>query len=214
MLGGTLLAAAVVVAVLIAISSSGGHGGSNPAPIHPAANGVRLPARKITNLAQAASAAGCVLIDTPDSVARTSQNRQHVSPGTHVSYATNPPSYGPHYPIPASDGEYQPGHVPAVGYLVHAMEHGRVEYQYRPGLPSADVKQLESLFNETDGQWKPQQMLLLFPNPTGMPYAVAATAWGHVLGCKTFNPRVYDAFRAFRLAHTNQGPEFLGTGRE
>ena len=53
------------------------------------------------------------------------------------------------------------------------------------------------------------QLLLLFPNPTGMPYAVAATAWGHVLGCKTFNRRIFDAFRDFRLAYTNQGPEHV-----
>ena len=57
-------------------------------------------------------------------------------------------------------------------------------------------------------------MLLLYQNPTKMPYAVAATAWGHVLGCTTFNPRVFDAFRAFRMAYTDQGPEQLGTGPE
>jgi hypothetical protein len=215
MLAGTLIGAVAVVAVAIAVASgSSGHNSSNPAPIHPSPNGVALPARKITSLVKAAQAAGCSVIDTPDSIARTSQNRQHVSPGTALKYATNPPSYGPHYPTPASDGEYPAGHTPAVGFLVHAMEHGRVEYQYRPGLPAADIKQLESLFNETDGRWAGQQMLLLFQNTTGMPYDVAATAWGHVLGCKTFGPRVFDAFRAFRLAHTNQGPEFLGTGPE
>jgi hypothetical protein len=57
-------------------------------------------------------------------------------------------------------------------------------------------------------------MLLLYPNTTNMPYAVAATAWGHVLGCKTFNQRIFDALRAFRLTYTNQGPEQLGTGPE
>jgi hypothetical protein len=67
---------------------------------------------------------------------------------------------------------------------------------------------------EQDGTWTPGQMLLLFPNTTNMPYAVAATAWGHVLGCKTFNQRIFDALRAFRLAYTNQGPEQLGTGPE
>jgi hypothetical protein len=198
----------------VAIASSGGGSGSNAAPIHPAANGVKLPAQRITNLAQAATAAGCTIIDTPDSIARTDQNRQHVAAGTKVPYATNPPSYGPHYPAPASDGEYQPSHTPPIGYLVHALEHGRIEYQYRPGLPAADVKQLESLFNEGDGSWAAQQMLLLFQNPTGMPYAVAATAWGHVLGCKTFNPAVFDALRAFRVAYTYQGPEKLGLNPE
>ncbi|MHB8660291.1 MAG: hypothetical protein ACYC91_20640, partial [Solirubrobacteraceae bacterium] len=44
--------------------------------------------------------------------------------------------------------------------------------------------------------------------------AYAASAWGHVLGCKTFNPLVFDALRDFRLKYTNQGPEQLGTGPE
>lgn len=213
MLAGVLLAAIAIVAVAIAISSGGG-GSKGATPIHPAPNGVTLPAAKITNLAAAAKAAGCVMINTPDAIARSPQNRTHVSPGTKVPYATNPPSYGPHYPSPASDGEYKPGRVPAVGYTVHAMEHGRVEYQYQPNLPAQEVKQLEALFDEQDGQWAPGQLLLLFPNTTRMPYAVAATAWGHVLGCKTFSPQVFDAFRDFRLAYTNQGPEQLGTGAE
>src|SRR5438874_263892 len=132
MLGGVALAAIAVVAVVIAISSGGGSSKNTSAPTHPAANGVTLPAQKIANLTAAAKAAGCVIKDTPDSIARTAQNRTHVDTGTRVPYATNPPSYGPHYPTPASDGEYQPGHVPAVGNLVHAMEHGRIEYQYSP----------------------------------------------------------------------------------
>ena len=57
-------------------------------------------------------------------------------------------------------------------------------------------------------------MLLLFQNQTHMPYAVAATAWGHILGCKTFSPKVFDALRDFRMTYTNQGPEQLGTGPE
>jgi hypothetical protein len=212
MAAGVVVSVVVVVAVAIAIGAAGGSRAG--APIHPAANGVKLPAQKLTSLAGAAKAAGCVATDTPDSIARTDQNRTHLSPGSKVTYATNPPSYGPHYPAPASDGEYKPKDTPATGYLVHALEHGRIEYQYSPGLPQADVKQLESLFNEGEGPWAGGQLLLLFQNPTAMPYEVAATAWGHVLGCKTFNPRVFDAFRAFRLAYTYKGPEMLGTGPE
>jgi hypothetical protein len=211
--GGTVLGVAALIAVGIAIAAGGGKSGTGN-PITPAPNGVKLPAQKITNLAAAAQAAGCVEIDTPDAIARTSQNRTHVAAGTKVHYATNPPSYGPHYPAPASDGEYKPAQTPAIGYLVHALEHGRIEYEYRPGLPTPDVQGLESLLGETDGQWASGQLLILFQNPTGMPYDVAAVAWGHVLGCKTFNPRIYDAFRDFRLKYTYQGPEFLGTGAE
>jgi hypothetical protein len=213
---GGLLAMIVVAAVAVAVISSRSNsktGTGNPVKVADT-KGVTLPVAKDSNLASAAQAAGCVSIDTPDAVARTSQNRTHVDPGTKVTYATNPASYGPHYPVPASDGEYKPSGTPPSGNVVHALEHGRIEYQYGPTLPAADVKQLEALFNEGDGQWAPRQMLLLFHNQTHMPYAVAATAWGHVLGCKTFSPRVFDALRDFRIAHTNQGPEQLGTGPE
>jgi len=213
--GGGALALAVAVAVVVA-AASGGRGSSTstaPTPAQ-AASGAKLPPPKITDLGAAATAAGCTTIDPPPSLALAPQNRQHVDPSTKLKFATNPPSYGAHYPTPASDGYYPPGHTPAVGNLVHAMEHGRVEYQYRAGLPANELKQMQALFNEPDGQWAAGQLLLLFQNTTGMPYAVAATAWGHVLGCKTFNPRVFDALRDFRLTYTNQGPEQLGTGPE
>jgi hypothetical protein len=180
----------------------------------PTASGVTLPPPKITSLAAAARAAGCTTIDPPASVALAGQNRQHVNPGTKVNYGTNPPSYGPHYPSPASDGYYPAGRTPAAGDLVHALEHGRVEYQYRPGLPAAELNELEALFNEPVGQFSGGQLLLLFQNTTNMQYDLAATAWGHVLACKTFNPRVFDALRDFRLTYTNQGPENMGTGPE
>jgi len=211
---GAIAGAAALAVVIVVIASSSGGGSGSSTPITPAPNGVKLPAPKLSNLAAATKAAGCVAIDTPDSIARTAQNRNHVDPSSKVTYQTNPPTYGPHYPSPASDGEYKAGGTPNVGLLVHAMEHGRVEYQYRPGLAPGDVKQLEALFNEAEGQWAPGQLLLLFQNTTGMPYQVAATAWGHALGCKTFNPRVFDALRDFRLKYTNQGPEQLGTGAE
>ena len=49
--------------------------------------------------------------------------------------------------------------------------------------------------------------LLLFENGTNMPFAVAATAWDHQLGCPTMNPKVFDAIRAFRDEYIDKGPE-------
>ena len=48
---------------------------------------------------------------------------------------------------------------------------------------------------------------LLFENNTNMPYAVAATAWGHLIGCNTFNDHVFDALRAFRLKYIDKTVE-------
>jgi hypothetical protein len=50
---------------------------------------------------------------------------------------------------------------------------------------------------------------LLFQNNTKMPFAVAAVAWTNILGCKTMNPQVFDAFRAFRERFVDKGPELI-----
>src|SRR5690242_19999048 len=125
-LGGLLAVIIVAAVVVVIVSSSGGSklaGTGNPVKVADT-SGVTLPPLKIRDLNAAAKAAGCVTLDTPDSIARTDANRTHVQPGTNVPYATNPPSFGPHYPVPASDGEYAPSKTPATGYVVHAMEHG------------------------------------------------------------------------------------------
>jgi hypothetical protein len=49
--------------------------------------------------------------------------------------------------------------------------------------------------------------MLVFPNNTGMPYEVAATAWTHLLGCRSYNARVPAALRAFRDAYRGKAPE-------
>ena len=48
--------------------------------------------------------------------------------------------------------------------------------------------------------------MVLFPNRR-MPYEVAVTAWGHLLGCKKVNDETFDAIRAFRDRYRDQGPE-------
>ena len=51
--------------------------------------------------------------------------------------------------------------------------------------------------------------LLLYENSTDMPFAVAATAWDHLLGCPAMNDRVFDAIRAFTATYVDQGPEIV-----
>jgi hypothetical protein len=212
---GATLGVAAIVAVVLAValgtkSSSGAGNPSNPG----APAGVKLPAQKIADLTTAVKAAGCVTIDTPQSISWASTNRQHVSGGTKVSYKTNPPSYGAHYPAPAHDGIYPASQTPQTGYLVHAMEHGRVEFQYAPGTSKSVINELLALYYEGDGSFAPKQYLLLFQNPTAMPYDVAATAWDHLLGCRTFSQKTLPALRDFRIAYSFQAPEKVFTGSE
>jgi hypothetical protein len=200
MVGGGLIAVAIVVALVIGLT--GGGGGSNSpnanSPVSQDIKGIKLPAPQIKDLKQAAAAAGCTLHTYP------SEGRTHVT--TTVNYKTNPPTSGNHNPTPAADGVYDPSNTPAKENFVHTLEHGRIEYQYRPGTPVAEVRQLEALWNETV-MGTPGYKQLLFQNNTKMPFAVAATAWGQLLGCPTFTPKIFDALRDFRTAYLDKGPE-------
>jgi len=191
-LGGAASVAALIVVVIVVVN------GSRSTP--------PIPPQRTADLTIAAAAAGCqVKSYSYDNNA----DRAHVPDGTKVHYKTNPPSFGPHYATPASDGDYVGRDTPSTGNLVHALEHSRIEIHYRPGLPPRQVGQLETFFNQSAGGYGPGQYELLFQNATGMPYAVAATAWAHTLTCPTFNPRVFDALRAFRAAFTLKGPELV-----
>jgi Protein of unknown function (DUF3105) len=120
-------------------------------------------------------------------------------------YKSNPPTSGTHFPTWYDDGVYAPGDTPELGRLVHTLEHGRIDVQYKPGTDATTRAQLETLVNESDGGYH----MLLFQNETQMPFAVAASAWDHYLGCPTMNPQVFDAIRAFRLEHIDKGPEIV-----
>jgi hypothetical protein len=199
--GGVVVAAAIVVGVILATSG----GGDGPAKTGQQTNLAKIPARTITDLEDAAKAAGCTLTNPKI------EGNTHVS--EKVTYKTNPPTSGNHNPNPASDGDYAGVQAPAKENYVHALEHGRIEIQYKPGLPKSQRDQLEALFFEssktdsgydsTDGGYT-----LLFENNTQMPYELAATAWGHMLACPKFDQKVFDAIRAFRVRYVLKGPEF------
>ncbi|MGI8594662.1 MAG: DUF3105 domain-containing protein, partial [Solirubrobacteraceae bacterium] len=113
------------------------------------------------------------------------------------------PTSGTHDPIPANDGIYPFGEMPSVGMTTHALEHGRIAIQYGPQVTRRQYAQLTALVSE-QGEGFHQ---LLFRNQTKMPFTVAATAWTQLLGCKTFNPKVFDAIRNFRERYTDRAPE-------
>jgi hypothetical protein len=120
-----------------------------------------------------------------------------------VKYPTNPPTNGPHHPQWAADGDYAGRATPQTEMLVHSLEHGRIEIQYRPGLPQAQIDQLQALYREDP------EHVLLFENETNMDCDVAVTAWGHGLLCDRFSDDVFDAIRAFRDTYRDQGPEYV-----
>jgi hypothetical protein len=151
-------------------------------------------------LEAAAKAAGCTLQDPPD------EGNAHVArPVTEADYGTNPPTSGMHAPKWAPDRIYAPGNTPDLGTLVHTLEHGRIDVQYKPGTPAATIKQLTAWVKSEDGGYH----MLLFENTTQMPYAVAATAWTHLIGCARMNDKVIAALKQFRAKYIDQGPEVV-----
>jgi hypothetical protein len=198
--GGALLAVAAVVAVIVAVASGGGTSSSDgPSPSDSASSSVKLPVRKTSDLATAAKAAGCVVKSFP------LEGREHTT--ATVTYHTNPPTSGNHNPNPSEDGFY-PNGAPPKERNVHALEHGRIEMQWKPGTPQNVIDTLQAIFNEPL-KGKSGYHQLLFENNTNMPFEVAAASWQHYLGCPKFNQNVIDAIRAYREQYVDKGPEFI-----
>jgi uncharacterized protein DUF3105 len=190
--GGGGLAIAALVAIVVVVAAGGG-GGSGKEADSLTVPKVDPPPQQTSNLVTAAKAADCTLLN-PEIEGRT-----HVT--SPVKYKTNPPSSGNHYPVPEPDGEY--GKAPPVTHLVHDLEHGRIIIQWAPSTPKRRIGQLRGLFDEDPYH------LILTPNSTHMQYQVAATAWGHIAGCKRFNDKTFDVFRAFKTRYVDKAPEFV-----
>jgi hypothetical protein len=189
---GGLVAAVVVAIAVIALSGGGGGGGGSSASAADWPSG-SVPKQKISDLDAAVKAAGCVY--------KTPKNEGAGHTTNPVKYKSQPPTSGSHNPVPAHDA----ADLKSVGneHLVHALEHGRVIYWFKPSA-SADVKgDLKALYDEDN------KLVVLTPNTSPMPYQVAASAWGRFVGCPSYNDKVPDAFRAFRDAYRLKGPEYF-----
>jgi hypothetical protein len=112
------------------------------------------------------------------------QGADHVAEGSMITYATNPPSSGPHYGTWANFKEYDK--VIADGYLVHSMEHGAVVifYDCDPSAcvaPPGVLDALRAVRNAvpSDPMCDPsiRVRVILAPRPAN-DVAVSAAAWG------------------------------------
>jgi hypothetical protein len=193
-----VLSTAAIVAILVVALSGGGSssdegagkgGGTKQPSLFPEGS---VPAEKKLPLERAARAADCKLEDPKN------EGSEHVE--AKVKYKANPPTSGNHNATPADDGAYF-NDPPPKENLVHALEHGRIIYQFKPNVPDQVKGNLKALFDEDDTH------ILLTPNNTDMPYEVAATAWDHSIGCPKMNDNVYEALRAFKFRYRDKGPE-------
>jgi len=200
LVGGGLLGLVAIAAVVVAILAASGGGDDEQEASAPAAGSAaaQLPEQQTTDMAAAAKAAGCTLTNPAFEGASHEQKDFAAS-----DYKTNPPTSGNHFPDWYDDGVYEPGTTDNLGMLVHTLEHGRIDVQYKKGTPKADVARLEALLAEQNDGYH----MLLFENTTGMQPQVAATAWTHSLSCPDMNDKVFDAIRTFRARYIDKGPE-------
>lgn len=188
---------AVLAGVVSVIASSGG-GNSGGAHLNPESGstnafepdrreGASVPAVQTADLKQAANKAGCVLrLELED------EGHTHIAPtATPPNYKTSPPNSGDHAesPYQQADGAYS--EMPDEIFLVHSLEHGRMQIQYSPDLSEEEQLELKGLYDTMYAG------TLLFPNPN-MNYDVAATTWTNLLGCPEYKGQAtLDAIRAF-----------------
>jgi hypothetical protein len=180
--GAVLLVAVIAVIAVVALAGGGGDKADT------------------SNLATDAKAAGCTFSSFK------SEGRDHTT--GKVKYKTNPPTSGNHNPTPAQDGIYAPGNEPPPENYVHSLEHGRIEFEYKPGTPAGDVAKLRKLaeepLNDSAGYH-----VLMFQNNTNMPSQFALAAWTKLLACDKLTSQSEDVMRSFRKAYTDKGPEFI-----
>ena len=73
--------------------------------------------------------------------------------------------------------------------------------QYRATLSRAQVEVLRRAFGS------PALLRIVTPDATRMPYVLAGTAWGRLIGCRRLDARVVRALDSFARRYQGQGPD-------
>ena len=156
---------------------------------------------KIKTLPAAAKAAGCTL-SNPPVLSALHEEREF----TKDDYNSNPPTSGKHFPEWYPDGIYAPGTTPNLGMLVHTLEHGRIDLQYKPGTPAATVvaardarRRARQRLPHAALRERAPRCRTRSPRPPGATCSAAPT----------MNDKVFDAVRAFWKNYVDKGPEII-----
>ncbi len=122
------------------------------------------------------------------------RSRGHRPDGTRISYATVPPSSGPHWPVPAPAGTwfYDRGTAPPVETLVHNLEHGYTIIWYDGSVTGSQLSDLRTLAGQLGA--RPGKVIAApwdtahgrFPSGGSL----ALAHWGAGRGHREFCPRV------------------------
>ena len=122
---------------------------------------------------------GC---DTPRQEALSACSSLHLLGNTEAIWETNPPTSGPHYPVPPRGGnyDYTLSNLEQVAFL----ESGGVIIQFLPNNKNVNLQQLRSFAN---------QSVIVSPNQT-LESSLVATAWTWKLSCEEYLPENLNEF--------------------
>lgn len=102
----------------------------------------------------------------------------HVVDISGVTYNSNPPSSGPHCPVPTRPGSYpDPAQAPRCNWI-HSLEHGAIVFLYKcPAGCPAVVQALQALAGRVGDADCPTRRVIIVPDAL-IETTVAAAAWG------------------------------------
>lgn len=130
------------------------------------------------------------------------KGRQHIAEGTPMTYSTNPPSSGNHYPQPAPKGVYDQ-EIPD-GTLVHSLEHGYVLVAYKPDLPAQQIQKLNGLFAKPYSNQKFIPSKAIVVPRANNPAPISLASWRWTLNLNSFDE---NDLMQFYLQHVSKSPE-------
>ena len=122
---------------------------------------------------------GC---DTPRQEPLSASSSLHLLGNTEATWETNPPTSGPHYPVPPRGGnyDYTLSNLEQVAFL----ESGGVIIQFLPNNKNVNLQQLRSFAN---------QSVIVSPNQA-LESSLIATAWTWKLSCEEYLPEKLNEF--------------------
>jgi hypothetical protein len=178
-----------------------------------AADRIRLPQPIHIDAGDQPDGARCdIVVDTPPLLPPS-----HVTIPTDVTYSSNPPSSGPHYPIWAAWQEFQ---TPVDRrYYVHNLEHGGTVVAYKCDAPGGNCPQMLQTLRDAIAALPPDPAcdpardgtrfrVVLTADPQ-LDIPIAAAAWGWIYRAQCADPKSLTDFLAQHV-----GKAFDLTGEE
>jgi hypothetical protein len=173
----------------------------------------------------AMNAAGCGSVQTISTYkGDDTLDRAHIGTASDVptppplsSYASIPPTSGPHNPTPLAAGVYPD--PPDIYQTIHSLEHAAVIIWYAPGTTSDELAKLQTFFGKASEQTKVIVAPYDYPDqgaagklPAGKQMVVVA--WHHMQTCSQVSlPVAYD-FVAHYRSPTPKGESYKGDAPE